>query len=210
MLTFRLWTQIASVLGLYFNEKQWKNEDFQQTFRRIILINVVVLISLFCIVLTNVWEDFDGTFQFTLWLDFIMCSLIYLERYWNILKMGNCTLVVESAQSKTTRNQFKRGIFLAVQVGLLLLMLADNFLLHWLCSQPLDASHFLETYIMLIFSVELGVKNAFLGMYCNLLQNFETLVKENYQNFHKIPIADCRKLENGDFLVSFLFAQFWA
>ncbi|KAH1028249.1 uncharacterized protein LOC109541548 [Dendroctonus ponderosae] len=135
-----------------------------------------------------------------------MCSLVYLRRFWNIGKVGNFTFMwkffLKSAKAEKIADKFfKQAIFLAVEVGLLLLMLTDNFLSQWLWYQPLVAPKLLETYIMLIFSVELNVINAFLCIYCRRLQNLEGFIQEKYEDFYKIPIAECRKLENGDFLV---------
>ncbi|KAL1492049.1 hypothetical protein ABEB36_012548 [Hypothenemus hampei] len=59
----------------------------------------------------------------------------------------------------------------------------------------------LEILLMFMFIMELKIVRAVLNCYINVMSHFRRDIEQSYEDFHKIPAAEFKKLDNGDLVL---------
>lgn len=221
MFSLRMSTKFLTYVGLYFDSQQWKSDlNYNKYLRKISVINMFVFISLYFTTLINLAEDIKNPKILikiiTLSLDSCICFFIYMKRYINIPKirrftfMFNTIMVVMPGNFNNHENNNFRTILnntlqIIPKILDLIMLIILNMLYIIFCEDGDFLYCYLKAHIMIIFIFELKVINNFYMLYQRLLIYFKNDVKAKYEDFYKIPVAECKKLDSGDFLVSAAF-----
>lgn len=220
MFYLRTSTKLLTFVGLYFDSQQWKSDlDCNKYLRKISAINMFVFISLYFATLINLAEGIENPKILikiiTLSLDACICFFIYMKRYINIPRIRTFTFMFNTAMVgmpgnfNSHENNSFRKILNILQIipkilDLIMLLILNMFYTIF-CEDGNFLYCYLKAHIMIIFIFELKVINNFYMLYQRLLIYYNNDVKAKYEDFYKIPVAECKKLDSGDFLVSAAF-----